>query len=166
MSNVNDVEDTLKDWLEKAKRTVVVGVGNELRRDDFVGVEIVRGLRGKVPRTVSLIESETVPESFLETITQFKPTHVLIIDAGMIGQKPGQAKLIESNEFLGPATAVSTHTLPLRIFCEYLKRTIGARISILIIQPETTDFGEGLTRETKKTAQRLTSTLTRIFKTC
>jgi hydrogenase 3 maturation protease len=163
MSKVKDVGDALRKWLGTAEKIVVVGVGNELRRDDFVGVEIVRRLKGKVPEDVMLIESETVPESFLETITQFRPTHVLLIDAGLTGLKPGQIKLMESSEALGPATAVSTHTLPLRIFCDYLKKTIDSKVALAIIQPKTTDFGEGLTQETERAAQNLTKILTEIL---
>jgi hydrogenase 3 maturation protease len=163
VNNVKDIGDALGKWLGAAEKVVVVGVGNDLRRDDFVGVEIVRRLKGKIPRNVMLIESETVPESFLETITQFHPTHVLIIDAGLTGLKPGQIKVIESSEALGPATAVSTHALPLRIFCEYLEKTVGSKIALAIIQPKTTDFGEGLTNETERAAQNLTEALTGIL---
>jgi len=46
--------------------------------DDFVGVKIVKNLEGKVSDGVQLIECETVPESFLETIIEFSPTHVLL----------------------------------------------------------------------------------------
>jgi len=166
MSKVKDVGDALRKWLGTAEKIVVVGVGNELRRDDFVGVEIVRRLKGKVPEDVMLIESETAPESFLETITQFHPSHVLLIDAGLTGLKPGQIKFMESSEALGPATAVSTHTLPLRIFCEYLRKTIGSKVALAIIQPKTTDFGEGLTKETERAAQNLTKNLTEILSTC
>jgi hydrogenase 3 maturation protease len=163
VDKVKDIGGVLRKWLITAEKIVVVGVGNELRRDDFVGVEVVRRLKGKVPRNVMLIESETVPESFLETITQFHPTHVLIIDAGLTGLKLGQVKVMESSEALGPASAVSTHALPLRIFCEYLEKTVGSKIALAIIQPKTTDFGEGLTKEIDRTAQNLTETLTEIL---
>ncbi|MGB9134309.1 MAG: hydrogenase 3 maturation endopeptidase HyCI [Candidatus Bathyarchaeia archaeon] len=164
MNEVGDIEDALKDWLENAKRIAVVGVGYELRRDDFVGVEVVQRLKGKVPKNVMLIESETVPESFLDTITQFNPTHVVLIDAGLIELEPGQVKIMDTSSALGSTTTVSTHTLPLRIFCEYLEKTIGTKIMLIIVQPETIDFGEGLTKKVRKTAERLAETLTRIIK--
>jgi hydrogenase 3 maturation protease len=162
LNQAKNIEDALRDWLESAKRIVVVGVGNELRRDDFVGVEVVRRLKGKVPKNVMIIESETVPESFLEPITQFNPTHVLLIDAGFVDLKPGQMKMADSRNALSPAPAVSTHALPLRIFCDYLVEATGTKIMLIVIQPGTTDFGEGLTKEVKKTAERLAETLTRI----
>ncbi len=159
-----DFGDALRKWLENAKKVVVVGVGNELRRDDFVGVEIVRDLKGKVPNRVMLVESETVPESFIDQIIEFNPTHILIIDAGLLGLEAGQARFMESAEALGPTpSAVSTHTLPIRIFCEYLERTLGARIAMIIVQPKQTDFGEGLSTEVRRTAEQLKKTLLEIL---
>ena len=74
-----EIEVDLKNWLSNAQKIVIAGIGNPLRKDDFVGVEIVRNLQNKVSQSVYLIECETVPESFMEQITEFKPTHILIL---------------------------------------------------------------------------------------
>lgn len=147
-------EKKLGDWLFDAKKIVVAGVGNPLRKDDFVGTKIVRGLRNKTSNFVHLIECETVPESFIQPIVELKPTHVLLIDAALLNQKPGSSKLVDSEELVS-FPAVSTHALPLRMFCDYLKQTTPAKIALLAIQPKDTDFGEGLTPELEKTAKRL-----------
>jgi len=94
--------------------------------DDFVGVKIVRDLQGKVSERVLLIECETVPESFVQQIVDFKPTHVLMIDAAILGLRPGRAKLLEP-ERLVDFPAFSTHMLPLRIFCDYVEKMSKAR---------------------------------------
>ena len=158
----NDIENNLKNWLSNAQRVVVAGIGNPLRKDDFVGVEIVRNLLNKVSQSVYLIECETVPESFMEPITDFKPTHILIIDAALLNLKPGSSKLIEPGQMMRQS-AISTHALPLRIFCEYLAKTTGAKIALLLIQPKDAGFGEGLTTELKKTAVKLTNLLSKIL---
>ena len=158
----NDVEVDLKNWLSNAQKVVIAGIGNPLRKDDFVGVEIVRNLQNKVSQFVYLIECETVPESFIEPITEFKPTHVLIIDAALLNLNPGSSKLIEPGQMV-KQTAISTHALPLRIFCEYLAKTTGAKIALLLIQPKDAGFGEGLTAELEKTAVKLTNLLSRIL---
>ena len=149
----------LRNWLADAKRVAIIGIGDELRRDDYVGVEIVRKLKGNVPEHVLLIESETVPESYLDAIAEFHPTHTLLIDAGLVELEPGQVKLFDGCTALGSAAAVSTHTLPLRVFCEYLETIIGAKVLLIIIQPETTDFGEGLTETVRQAAEGLAQTL-------
>jgi hydrogenase 3 maturation protease len=160
----SNIENALRKWLENADKIVVVGIGNELRRDDFVGVEVVRSLKDRVSKRVMLVESETVPESFIEPITRFNPTHIMIIDAGLLGLKPASVKFLESSKALGPFTgAISTHTLPLRIFCEYLEKTINANIALIIVQPKRTDFGERLSREVGEVAERLEKMLLEIL---
>ena len=151
--NLKDVRGALQKWVKDPRKLTMVGIGNELRHDDFIGIRIVQGLRNKVPETVMLIESDTIPESHLESIIEFNPSHILLIDAGMLGLKPGESKFIESSKALGPIeTAISTHVLPLRIFCDYLKKMTSVKIAFLIIQPARTDFGIGLSDEVKKVA--------------
>jgi hydrogenase 3 maturation protease len=135
----------LERWFSDAKRVVIIGVGNPIRRDDNIGVDVVSDLEGKVPSSVLLIKSETVPESFIGSIVQFDPTHILIIDAALLKLEPGSVKLFES--ISTSRTAISTHNLPIHIFTEYLSRTTGSKIAMLLIQPKDTSFGEGLTRQ-------------------
>ena len=161
-TNVSEIEAELFNWLKDARKIVVAGVGSSIRKDDFVGVEIVRNLRNKVSESVYLIECETVPESFIEPIVEFKPTHILIIDAALLNLKPGVSKLIRPSQ-LSKQPATSTHALPLQIFCEYLTKTINAKIALLVIQPEETGFGEGLTEGLQKTAKELTAFLSKIL---
>jgi hydrogenase 3 maturation protease len=157
-----DIESSLKEWFSDAERAVVAGIGNPFRRDDFVGVEIVRNLQNKVSKSVFLIEAETVPESFMDPITKFKPTHILLIDAGIMNQKPGTPKLADPTQLMRK-TSISTHTLPLRIFCDYLTETTAAKIALLIIQPQDASFGEGLTPKLRETATNLTKLLLNIL---
>jgi hydrogenase 3 maturation protease len=158
----NYIEVDLKNWLSNAQKVVIAGIGNPLRKDDFVGVEVVRNLQNKVSKSVYLIECETVPESFIEPITEFRPTHILIIDAAMLNLKSGYSKLIEPSQMM-KHPAISTHALPLRIFCEYLAKTTDAKIALLVIQPKDTSFGEGLTSKLRETAATMTNLLSRIL---
>ena len=161
LANTQSIEKDLKVWLSNARKVVVAGIGNSLRKDDFVGVEVVRNLQKKISKHVYLIECETVPESFLEPIIEFKPTHVLIIDAALLNLKPGSSKLIEPNTISG--IPVSTHALPLNIFSEYVTKMTGAKVALLAIQPKETDFGEGLTKELRKTVEELTNLLLKVL---
>jgi len=153
-----DIESSLKDWFSGAEKVVVAGVGNPFRRDDFVGVKIVRNLKGKVSNHVYLIEAETIPESYMQQIVAFKPSHILLVDAGIINKPPGTAQLADPTQLIRK-TSISTHTLPLRIFCDYLTQTTAAKIALLIIQPADASFGEGLTPKLKQTAKNLTKQL-------
>jgi hydrogenase 3 maturation protease len=157
-----DIKTALKEWFSGAKKVVVAGVGNPFRKDDNVGVEIVRSLKAKVSKNVYLIEAETIPESYMQQITQFKPSHILLVDAGIINKPAGTATLADPAQLIR-RTSISTHTLPLRIFCDYLTQTTGAKIGLLIIQPMDASFGEGLTPPLKQAAKNLTETLQKLL---
>ena len=153
-----DIAIELERWLSDAEKVVVAGIGNPIRMDDFVGVKIIQDLRGKVSEKVYLLECETVPESFIQQIIDFNPTHVLLIDAAILGLKPGEAKLVKPEE-LTVFPAYSTHMLPLRVFCEQLSQMISVKIALLLIEPKKADFGEGLTPEVQVAAKEITKIL-------
>ena len=152
------LETELKVWLENSKRIVIAGIGNPIRKDDFVGTKIVQDLTGKVSKKVYLIECETVPESFLQEIIDYNPTHVLILDAAILEIPPGETKLL-TQENIADQPAISTHILPLRVFCEYLSQTIKPKLALLLIQPKDIEFGEGLSPEVQKSARKITKLL-------
>ena len=137
---------------------MVAGIGNPIRMDDFVGVKIVQDLQGKLPKNVCLIECETVPESFMDEIVELKPSHVLLIDAAVMGLTPGEVRLYDAGK-VSNIPAISTHTLPIRIFCDYITQLTNAKIALLLIEPGKTEFGEGLTPEVDGAAKKLTSML-------
>jgi hydrogenase 3 maturation protease len=154
----NAVEKDLENWFVNAKKIVVAGIGNPIRSDDYVGLRIVENLRGKVPETVCLLECETVPENYLSEIEKFKPTHILLVDAAFLELKPGESSLVDSERMMD-YSAISTHALPLKIFCEHLKKTTDGKIGLLLIEPKNIEFGEGLSVEVEVAAERLTKLL-------
>ena len=158
----SEIEDKLQSWFSGSHRVVIAGIGNPLRKDDFVGVKIVRYLKNKVSSSVQLIECETVPESFMESITELDPSHILIIDAALLNLEPGGSKLVSPKE-LQERKVVSTHAIPLQIFCHYLAQTTEAKIALLVIQPKDTIFGEGLTQELENTAKRVAKLLSKML---
>ena len=112
--------------------------------------------------TVLLLEAETVPESYLSEIEEFKPTHVLLIDAAFLGLRHGESVLMDS-EKIADYSAMTTHLLPMRIFCEYIKQATGAKIALLLIEPKSMEFSEGLTMEVQAASQRLTKMLVELL---
>ncbi len=157
-----DLQKALGEWLADSKRVIVAGIGNSIRRDDFVGVKIVQGLQGKVSERVCLLECETVPESFMQEIIDLKPSHVLLIDAAILGLKPSEARLIFPEQVTN-FPAVTSHMLPMRIFCEYVAKMTEAKIALLLIEPEDMEFGEGLTLKVQETAEKITEMLLKLF---
>jgi hydrogenase 3 maturation protease len=155
---VERIEKVLSEWFANAKNIVVAGIGNPIRMDDYVGLKIVENLKGKLPKTVLLLEAETVPESYLLDIEEFLPSHVLLIDAAFLGLKPGEASIIDAEKILD-FSAITTHLLPLRVFCEYVKQATGAKIGLLLIEPKNIEFGEGLTAQVQAASEEITKVL-------
>jgi hydrogenase 3 maturation protease len=152
------IDSKLQDWFRDSKNVVLAGIGNPIRSDDNVGLKIVEALQGKFGSRVCLLECETVPESYIIDIEKFNPTHVLLIDAATLGHAAGEPSLVELEE-VPSFPAISSHILPLRIFCEYIKKTTKAHVGLLLIEPKSIEFGENLSVEVQKTAVYLTKLL-------
>jgi hydrogenase 3 maturation protease len=158
----SEIEKELERWFSSAIRIVLIGIGNPIRTDDYLGLRIIEQLKGKLPETVLLLEAETVPESYLLEIEEFKPTHVLLIDAAFLGIHPGEAIVVDA-EKITDYSAITTHLLPLHIFCEYIKQATGAKIALLLVEPKSMEFGEGLTIEAQAASERLTKILAELL---
>jgi hydrogenase 3 maturation protease len=157
-----EIYQQLKNWLNNANRVVIAGIGNPIRNDDFIGTKIVQQLQGKMLDNICLIECETIPENYLLEIEEFKPSHVLLIDAAMIGLTPGEACLIppeQVQEFL----TFSSHILPLRVFNDYLKKSTNSQVALLLIQPKNVELGETITTELVNTAKQIESMLIKLL---
>lgn len=158
-----EVKEKLQYWFVGAKRIVVAGIGNPIRLDDKVGLTIIEGLRGKVRSNVLLLECETVPESYFPEIEQFKPTHVLLVDAAFLGLKPGESNLVDADKLIA-SSAISSHVLPLRIFCDLVRQATCAKVALLLVEPKSMEFGEGLSEEVQKAAENLTRILLNLLR--
>lgn len=155
-------EEELRKWFSNSERIIIVGIGNPIRGDDFVGLKITQDLRGKIPKSVYLIECETVPESYTQIIVDFDPTHIMLIDAAVMGKKSGESVLIEP-ESLPVFSAISTHALLLRIFCDFLSKNTRAKIALLLIEPDQTSFGENLSPSVEDSAKRIVNLFLKIL---
>jgi hydrogenase 3 maturation protease len=158
----NEVYGELKEWLTHSDKVVIAGIGNPIRSDDFVGTKIAQKLQGKVPQSVRLIECETVPETYILDIEEFYPSHILLIDAAMLGLAPGEARLVFPEQVAG-FSAVSSHVLPLRVFSDYIKESTGAIIALLLIQPKNVEYGEGLSPELEAASVQIASLLEKLL---
>lgn len=124
----------------RAKRRVIVGVGNPLRGDDGVGPALVERLQNKT--SALLINASDVPENYLGVIQAAQPQVVLIIDAVDLGGEPGDCALIEIDQIGG--TKATTHNTSLALVARVIQADTGADVLVVGIQPEQRMFGEGL----------------------
>ena len=154
--------EQLREWLSSPKRIVVAGIGNLIRSDDSVGVKITQKLQGKTSARINLLECETVPESFIDEIVAFEPTHVLLVDAALMGLKPGEVRLFNT-EKITDFPAISTHMLPMPVLCKLIAQLTGAKIALILIEPKNTEIGEGLTAEVQKSAEQVVCLLLKLL---
>jgi hydrogenase 3 maturation protease len=126
-------------------KIVIVGVGNELRGDDGVGVYIANRLKRR-----NVINAGVAPENFIGKIKKMKPERIVILDALDFGGKPGEVKIVDARKTKG--LKISTHSLPLSFFCK-LFENIG--IYLIGIQPKLNDFGSEMSREVRDSANGL-----------
>ncbi|MFX1474955.1 MAG: hydrogenase maturation peptidase HycI [Promethearchaeota archaeon] len=146
--------------LRNSPRTVIIGVGNDLKADDGVGPYIVKQLQNRVPENVELINASTVPENFISRLCDMNPSLVLIVDAALMNEPPGTIRLIDKDTIGG--VAFSTHQLPLTFFIEYVLNQIETTILVLGIQPLNVEFTQPITPPVQEAADKIVKTITEI----
>jgi len=147
------LRELLRDFFQppEGRRVVLVGIGSPIRHDDAVGLRVLELLEGRVPENVLLLETEIVPESYTGAIRDFSPSHVLLLDAANFGGKPGEARIVPPSMIAN--VSVSTHSLPLNLFIDYVKKSICERVALLGIQGVDISLGEGLSPEVERGAR-------------
>ena len=145
-------EAELNDFLSDFKKLIVLGVCNELKSDDGVGPFIINKLIDENIEKDNLlfINAETVPENFTGKIRKENPSHVIIVDACMMGAKPGEIKIVDKDDFAN--IGISTHSMSLSYFVKYLEMDNDFKVIFVGIEPETMDWGEKPTPDVEKTA--------------
>ncbi len=133
-------------------KTVVCGVGNELRGDDSFGPLVIKELEKKALPDTLLLNCGTAPENFLGKIEKLKPEKIIILDSVEMGKKPGSLKEIPPENIKDHL--LTTHKIPLIVFIEKLKKSTDAEIIFLGCQPKSIGFGKGISRECRKAARK------------
>jgi hydrogenase 3 maturation protease len=147
----------------------VVGIGQELRGDDAVGVKAARTLLrrqragGDTSRPVSLlvVEAGPMPESCAGPLRRFAPDLVILVDAADMGAVPGTVAWLDWRD--ADAAAASTHGLPLSLFAGYLTTEIGCTVLLLGIQPADLTFGAPLSPPVRRALRSVTQGLTTLL---
>ena len=145
-------EAQLKDFLNGFEKLIILGVGNELKSDDGVGPFIIKNLMAEDIESdrLLLINAETVPENFTGKIRKENPSHIIIVDACLMGCRPCEIKIVDKDDFTN--IGISTHSMSLSYFVKYLEMDSDFKIIFVGIEPETMDWGENPTENVEKTA--------------
>jgi len=125
---------------------VIVGVGNEYRRDDGAGLAVAARLQGRVPGCVDIIACEQEPSRLLDAWDGADTA--LVVDAVESGAAPGTLSRFDASELPIPARLfrTSTHAFGVGDAIE-LARVLGrlpARIVVFGVEGAEFAAGEGL----------------------
>ncbi len=136
---------------------VIVGVGNELRGDDALGVVLAERLEGRVNATI--IIGQDVPENFAVQVAQLRPALVLLLDAADMGLQPGSVRLIPAEQ--APAVPGGTHRPSLEMFAAFVRLESGAPSYIVGVQPDMTrvDMGSEMSPTVQHAIERVAEVL-------
>lgn len=130
-------------------KTLIITVGNDLRRDDGAGSFISSRLK-EIPEGYVLLDVGSRPENSVDEAVDLNPAKTVIIDAADFGGEPGEIRIIPPE--LIPQTTLSTHTFPLPVIAKMLEEETGSAVYFLGIQPVSVELGEGLSPEVEKSA--------------
>lgn len=168
--------------LEKARRLFVLGIGNSRKGDDAAGGLCMRLLTRQVtpkgrrpdalakepgpprkslrkfhPLEFQVIDAGEAPESVTGFIREFRPTHVLIVDAAVAGRRPGAIFIIDRKKV--SQEDVSTHRLPLSLLARYLEESMVCRVILVGIEPKEIAWGKPVSAVVRTAAARLSAWL-------
>ncbi|MCD6428798.1 MAG: hydrogenase maturation protease [Desulfurococcales archaeon] len=169
LTDYDDVIGFLKDHLRR-KPILILGVGNELRRDDGFGTYLARSLAGYVSkfmklRNMYIIDAGNAPELYTDILRKARNGSILLIDAILVeGRKPGDIVAFdidqEGIDDLQLIRFITTHTLDLRI----MMKAAGVRsVLVLGVVPYSTNFGLGLTEPVARAFRILFRAFTRFL---
>jgi hydrogenase maturation protease len=136
-------------------RTLVVGLGNVLLKDDGVGIHAVRELRRVLPRRIVAVEVGT---AVLDALHLFEwADRIIGIDAMQAGGAPGTIYSFGVDDVDDQGAKGSLHEVGLIAGLRFLKGRHPA-ISILAVEPETIDFGMELSAPVGEALPKLVET--------
>lgn len=141
----------------------MVGIGAELNGDDAVGVIVARKLQPLMREQpdVLVLEGGAVPESTIGPLRKFSAELVVLVDATDFQAEPGSIRWVNQSQISG--SSFSTHSLPLKLLCQFMEQEIGCEVLILGIQPGSVEFGQPLSASCKRSANQIAVTLNELL---
>ena len=146
----------------------IIGLGNELRGDDAVGLLAARRLRRAVGNRTEVIEAEMAGVDLIELMKGARV--VILIDAAKSGQNPGIIHRLDASDSpIGVRTFLrSSHALGISDALE-LARTIGVlppRVIVYGIEAGNTEAGQALSSPVAKALDEIVGRIIRECEVC
>lgn len=151
---------------EEKVKSVIMGIGNDLKGDDGIGWYVVDRLEKGLGRKGNLHFIKTsVPENHVSEVRDFYPDVVIIIDSADFKGNPGEIRLIWEEDVAH--TIGGTHTTPVTLFMRLLledSEHFMPKIVLVGIQKRQTAFGTPMSSEVKEAGERVTKLIEKLYK--
>lgn len=141
---------------------MVIGIGNEYRSDDGVGLSVLRALKEKAPAGTVLIECTSAGIDLPET---WKAAQIVVlVDAVSSGARPGTIYRLDALAQPIPTdlSFQSTHSFGIAEMIE-LARILGQlpeRLIVYAIEGKDFSLGTGLSAEVESVVQQVVAQVT------
>jgi len=129
------------------QKMLFTGVGNRLKSDDAIGIQICENLNTTAQIDTLIVEAAI--EKFVGKINSIAPDLLILVDCTDFNQSPGYFKLISITDI--PDNTFHTHTVSLRRISEFFKM----KTYLLGIQPKNLKFGEIISPPVQEAAQNI-----------
>jgi hydrogenase maturation protease len=132
------------------KKTVIIGVGNLILKDEGVGIHVVKELeKRELPCRVEVVDGGTATMELLSTLLEAE--RIIIIDALKAGEEPGSIYRVVPNDLIHETERpLSLHQVGL-LEVLGMARQLGGHGEVVIIgvEPKEISWGMELTPEVK-----------------
>ncbi|MFC1501470.1 hydrogenase maturation peptidase HycI [Elusimicrobiota bacterium] len=161
-----NLKKILRKSLTNAKKIAILSIGSELRADDVAGVLVGRKLEELCKKQIKskklkIFHGENSPENLTGEIKQYKPTHLIIIDAADTSAEPGTIDIIDVEQVGG--ISFTTHLLPIKVMIDYLLQSFKCRVTVLGIQPKSIQFGKSPSNEVLESVDQISQSIKEII---
>lgn len=139
-------------------KTIVVGLGNELLKDDGVGIEVARRVKEKIPHgeDVDVFELGVGGLMLVEVIAGYKKA-IIVDSMKTCNMNAGQIKVLSVNDIVSTKNVVCAHDTDLATALEIGRLTdmeLPEEIIIIGIEAKDTEtFDMNLTEEVRASVQ-------------
>ena len=148
---------------EPAQPVVLVGVGNELRGDDGVGLELARLVAARAdPRLLAVREQAGEALGLIEQLAPFRAA--VLVDALRSGAPPGSSLRLDLSAAPMPRelrSSTSTHALSVSDAVELARalQRLPATVILYAVEGECFSAGSALSQAVRRALPVLTETL-------
>lgn len=124
-------------------KTLILGLGNTLRRDDGLGPAVIEGLQSQKLANADVQVGGQDGLTLLESIREYP--RAIVIDAVDMGMPAGEVRIFAPGEVRVKSDSLSTHGFGLAEAMELMPMLdIQTELKIIGVQPESIEFGQGL----------------------